>query len=310
MHIKKILILLLSIFIITGCSTYEMKTDEEGNITLSKETLISDIINYPEFKGFGRLLFPDNIDNTYTVSDLIYSLKYHTNYSSDKTLEIINYLKDQVNKGNKVFYNIYTEEEMKNDPSLKNVGLIYFRGNSSKPYTIHMAGGWEYVGSIHDSFPQALELSKLGYNAFALIYRNNPNATNDLKRTIDYINEHKEELGLTNNNYSIWANAQASMYADQVSQTITNKPSALVMQYNNVYTVTGNEVPTYSIVGTADQAISYSNMELRNSGLKAKGIPAEIKMIVGLNHGFGLGIGTPAEGWINDALVFVEANTK
>ena len=33
-------------------------------------------------------------------------------------------------------------------------------------------------------------------------------------------------------------------------------------------------------------------------------------MIVGLNHGFGLGIGTPAEGWINDALVFVEANTK
>ena len=27
------------------------------------------------------------------------------------------------------------------------------------------------MGAMHDSFPHALELSKLGYNAFALIYR-------------------------------------------------------------------------------------------------------------------------------------------
>ena len=32
-------------------------------------------------------------------------------------------------------------------------------------------GGFAYVGALHDSFPQALELSKMGYNASALIYR-------------------------------------------------------------------------------------------------------------------------------------------
>ena len=32
-------------------------------------------------------------------------------------------------------------------------------------------GGFVYVGAMHDSFPAALELTKKGYNAFALIYR-------------------------------------------------------------------------------------------------------------------------------------------
>ena len=34
---------------------------------------------------------------------------------------------------------------------------------------VEAGGGFAYVGAIHDSFPHALALSQMGYNAFALI---------------------------------------------------------------------------------------------------------------------------------------------
>ena len=306
MKIKKLLVILLSVIIITGCSTYELKEDQDGNMVLSKDTLISDVINYKEFNGFGKLLFPSTVDNTYTVGDLSYAMRNHSNYKPDKTLEIINYLKDQVNSGKQVFYGIYNEEEINGNPELKDVGLIYFRGNEKAPFTVCMAGGWDYVGSIHDSFPQALELSKAGYNSFALIYRNDPiKGERDLERAINYIVEHQEELNIDATKYSIWANGQAANMANNISMQMANKPSAIVLGYNNITSVTGNEVPTYSIVGTADPIIDYKQMDNRNTRLKLKNIPAEINMIIGLTHGFGLGTDTPADGWINDALAFV-----
>ena len=34
------------------------------------------------------------------------------------------------------------------------------------------------------------------------------------------------------------------------------------------------------------------------------GIPTRFRLVRGLGHGFGIGIGTPAEGWLDDALKF------
>ena len=52
-----------------------------------------------------------------------------------------------------------------------------------------------YVGAMQDSFPHALELSKKGYNAFALIYRPGAQtACEDLARAIAFLHEHTDEL--------------------------------------------------------------------------------------------------------------------
>ena len=57
------------------------------------------------------------------------------------------------------------------------------------------AGGFAYVGVMHDAFPHALELSKRGHNAFALIYRPGAQtACEDLARAISYIYAHSDEL--------------------------------------------------------------------------------------------------------------------
>lgn len=78
------------------------------------------------------------------------------------------------------------------------------------------------------------------------------------------------------------------------------------MQYTGLSEVTGNEPPTYNCVGTRDGIASYRIMEDRISRIKEQGTDAEIQVFEGLPHGFGLGEGTTAEGWINRAIAFWE----
>ena len=47
-------------------------------------------------------------------------------------------------------------------------------------------------------------------------------------------------------------------------------------------------------------------MEARLNRLNELGIPTEFHHYEGFRHGFGLGTGTVAEGWINDAVNFWE----
>jgi hypothetical protein len=47
-------------------------------------------------------------------------------------------------------------------------------------------------------------------------------------------------------------------------------------------------------------------MEDRINRIKANGTDAEIEVFQGLSHGFGLGEGTVAEGWIDNAIKFWE----
>ena len=84
------------------------------------------------------------------------------------------------------------------------------------------------------------------------------------------------------------------------------RPSTVVMQYTGFSEVTGTEPPTYSVVGTNDSIADYEVMEERTNRIKANGTDVEIEVFDGLPHGFGLGIGTKAEGWINHAIEFWE----
>ena len=51
-------------------------------------------------------------------------------------------------------------------------------------------------------------------------------------------------------------------------------------------------------------------MERRIQAIQANGTDAEIEVFHGLSHGFGLGTGTVAEGWIDRAVEFWERNME
>lgn len=78
------------------------------------------------------------------------------------------------------------------------------------------------------------------------------------------------------------------------------------MQYTGLSEVTGMEPPTYNCVGTNDGIAPYQVMERRIEQIKQNGTDAEIEIFEGLPHGFGLGLGTNAEGWLDSAVKFWE----
>ena len=49
-------------------------------------------------------------------------------------------------------------------------------------------------------------------------------------------------------------------------------------------------------------------MKSRIDNIAAMGVPTEYHSYTGLPHGFGLGIGTIAEGWFDQAVSFWEKN--
>ena len=218
--------------------------------------------------------------------------------------------------GNPVFYDIYTDEEKAAAASKEDTGLFFFRGEPGAKFAVcNAGGGFAYVGAMHDSFPHALELSKKGYNAFALIYRPGAQtACEDLARAVAYIHDHAHELEVGVEGYSLWGGSAGARMAAYLGSYGTAafgereypQPGAVIMQYTGHSEVLGTEPPTYACVGSNDWIASHSTMERRIQRIKQSGTDAEIEVFQGLPHGFGLGAGTVAEGWIDRAVDFWE----
>ena len=217
-------------------------------------------------------------------------------------------------RAKKIFFDIYTADEKLADPRKNDTGLFFFRGRpNAKVAVCNAGGGFFYVGAMHDSFPHALELSKRGYNAFALIYRPDAQlACEDLARTIAFIHTHADELQLDVKNYSLWGGSAGARMAAWLGSFGTERfgekkyprPAAVIMQYTGLAEVYGNEPPTYNCVGTRDSIASWRTMDARIKRIRANGTPAEIEIFDGLSHGFGLGEGTVAHGWLDRAINF------
>ena len=297
----------------------ELNTEETvlSEEAYTVDTEISEVINDPVFGAYGRLIFP--VEDWYYSGDTLGELRltWYNNIDPDKTAEIVNYMRDHTEAGDTIFYDIYTEEEKAQDPAKEDTGLFFFRGNPSGRFAIcNAGGGFAYVGAMQDSFPHALELSKKGYNAFALIYRPGADtACEDLARAISFIFEHAQELQVDTSCYSLWGGSAGGRMAAWLGSygpaafggDDLPQPGAVIMQYTGHSDYTENDPPTFACVGDNDGIANWRTMQRRLETLSALGIPTEYHHYPGLSHGFGLGTGTAAEGWLDEAVDFWEA---
>lgn len=332
---EKTILLLLTLLLMTVlCACAGRRASEESKETNGSETVqeeenagtsgkpytadteIEEVINDPVFGSYGRMIFP--VDKRYYSGDTLgeLSLTWYSHIDQDKTVEITNYMKTQVEAGDTIFYDIYTNEEKEEDPAKEDTGLFFFKGNPGEKFAVcNAGGGFAYVGAMHDSFPHALELSQKGYNAFALIYRPGvQTACEDLARAIRFIFEHAEELEVDTADYSLWGGSAGGRMAAYLGSYGTvafgekafPKPAAVITQYTGHSEYSENDPPTYACVGEDDGIANWRTMERRLEGLGFLGIDTEFHTYPGLGHGFGLGTGTVAEGWIDQAVVFWE----
>lgn len=291
-------------------------TIKSGQNAFTVDTKIMDVITDSVFGDYGRLLFP--ADRGYYSGDTLgrLSLTWYGNIKPKRTVEIANYIKAKAAAGETVFYDIYSVKEKAQNLDKKNTGLFFFRGNKgAKTAIVNAGGGFVFVGAMHDSFPHALELSQKGYNAFALIYR--PGAITgceDLARAIAFLHKNAAKLGIDMKDYSLWGGSAGARLAawlgsngtESFGEDVYPRPAAVVMQYTGLSEVTGKEPPTYACVGTNDGISSFRTMKNRIDRIKENGTDAVIEIFQGLSHGFGLGEGSVAEGWIDRAVDFWE----
>ena len=287
---------------------------------VTASTRVTDVINDPVLGDAARLLFP--AEGWYWSGDTLGSLSYtwYMRLDVHTIVDVVNRLRADAAAGERVFYDIYTEEERRADPAKRDTGLYFFRGDPGAHVAIVSAGGgFAYVGAMQDSFPHCLALSRKGYNAFALVYRPGAQtACEDLARAIAFIYQHEDELGVAMDGYSLWGGSAGARMAAWLGSYGTEafgeraypRPAAVIMQYTGLSEVFGNEPPTYSCVGTRDGIASWRTMDRRIRAIKAQGTDAMIEVFEGLPHGFGLGVGTVAEGWLDNAVTFWERQLK
>lgn len=285
---------------------------------LTKTDPIGELIDHPTFMGFGRLLLPwnDRMDLNMPLARIASLLPYHSHVDVDTVVRALNRMIDAANSGETIFYDFYSEEDKDTDPEKKQTGLFHFRGNAGAPFAvIAPGGGFAYVGSVHEGFPYAMRIADHGYHAFVLRYRlGNRKATEDMAAAIDFIEAHAEELSVRRQGYSLWGSSAGARVVANISANGLNsyggksdiRPRAVIMAYTGHAGYSENDAPTFSIVGEQDYIAAPDIVRRRSEKMSGLGIPVGFKVIPGLGHGFGLGTGTKAEGWIDEAVRFWE----
>jgi acetyl esterase/lipase len=296
-------------------------TAESKSLTahLGLDDSVGDILQHPAFAGFGRFLLPWD-DRRYEHALLLRNigslLPYHTHVNPVAAISALNRMIDDASVGRTIFYDVYTNAQREAEPSRKDTGLFFFRGKPGAPFAIIApGGGFQYVASLHEGFPYALEISNRGYNAFVLKYRVGQGgavATADLAAALSYVFRNAGALGVATAGYSLWgSSAGARMVASIGSHGAGRfggsdlpRPSALVTLYTGHSDLASTEPPTFVAVGDADGIAPPPIMERRVEGLRRAGTRVEYHKYRGVGHGFGPGVGTSAEGWIADAIRF------
>ena len=100
----------------TGKTEQENVPENDTNInkkeSFNAESNINDVIHDSAFDDYGRLIFPVDmeIEDNLKLKDVSSILPWYSEVNTDKTVEIVNYMKNQAMNGEQIFYPIYSEE--------------------------------------------------------------------------------------------------------------------------------------------------------------------------------------------------------
>jgi acetyl esterase/lipase len=160
-----------------------------------------------------------------------------------------------------------------------------------------------------------------GLNAFVLRYRAGQGgtvATQDLAAALSFIFRSAKRLGVGTEGYSLWGSSAGARMAAAIGShgaaryggDALRKPAAVVMAYTAHQDHSSDEPPTFVVVGDQDGIAPPATMLRRVEALRRSGTPVEYHEYAGVGHGFGLGAGTRAEGWVFEAVRFWEQSVS
>lgn len=286
---------------------------------LTTNDYVRDIVTHPAFQHFGELLLPWDDNTRYydkRLRDVGSLMPYHSHVNPDVVVEALNRMIDDVDSGKRVFNDFYTDQQKQSDQAKNKTGLFFYRGKPGAPFAIVCpGGGFSYVGSLHEGFPLAWEISKKGLNAFVIRYRVGEQvATEDLAAAIGYIFRNAQTLGVSTTGYSLWGGSAGARMVGNIALngvaayggSNLPQPATAVIAYTGQSSYSPHFPPTFITVSANDGIANVSTVDRRVQNLKNAGVDVDYRRYNQAGHGFGLGIGTDAAGWLQHAIQFWE----
>ena len=247
----------------------------------------------------------------------------------------------------KVFHDIYTQDEIAQDPTRKETGLAVFPVPGKKPCVLICPGGGYYsVCALPEGYAIAKAVNELGYNACVLVYRvgaaaRYPHPMEDLVKAVDFLTLHSAETGIDFDEYTLMGfSAGGHLAASFGTQSLgyakykVKRPGSLVLAYPVITMgqyahagsrehllgkdrhelaqwqmacsvekqITPEYPPTYIWQCEEDPSVPIQNSRMLAEQLQKHSVPYVYQTWPGAAHGWGLGTGTAAEGWLKTAL--------
>ena len=152
----------------TGKTEQESVTEKDINMnekeSFNAESNINDVIHDSALDDYGRLIFPVDmeIEDNLKLKDVSSILPWYSEVNTDKTVEIVNYMKNQAMNGEQIFYPIYSEEEMQADAETENTE-VNKSGDELENVT---PGSEEYRGFLLDNVLHSPNEGDIHYNVY------------------------------------------------------------------------------------------------------------------------------------------------
>lgn len=334
-----ILPLLIAVAVIYRILTGDGKDyyDKSGKyLPISKNNTFGYIEKHPAFKEFSKFIQPwKDTKNRIVTPYLPLSVVCAANHvDADSITEGFNFIIQQ-SREQDIFFDIYTAEEKKEDPSKENTGLYFIPGDPDKPFVLLVSGGaFQSVCNFLEAFPVSQLMHEAGCNVFILQYRVDPEksmvldeveprqkaANSDFGKAMKYIFEHADEFGVTTDNYAVCGFSAGGRLCHMwgldneygYEHYGIPKPAVSMLIYSGwddpVFEgCYETQPPTYFAHVENDTTIGADlseKIEVYADRLRTLHIPVEEHIYTAAVHGFGAGTGTDAEDWVEDAIAF------
>ena len=295
---------------------------------LTPTSTFGEIAAHPAFAGFGPYMdlqeAGEGVEPTRQLSVEVLT-QVREEWDQDTILGGLNFMIDQVSAGATIWYPLYTDEEIAEDPTKASAGMFFVAGDPGRPLAlVAPGGGLAAVVSIQEGFPHAVALHERGFNVAILKYRIEPDgprdidlalerAVEDQARALALVEQNADVWGVDLDGYSLWGSSAGGAV---VSAWGTDgplgaeahgfePPAAIIGAYPAPWFEPASSFPPYFVIMAADDtAIPVAQIDALVDDLEAEGVEVEYQRLESGGHGFGTGVGTPAEGWLDDAVAF------
>lgn len=286
------------------------------------------IINHPGLAGIGEEVLPlgnpllRTVCGPWKLKIMIPFLGRH----EETVVNGLNYAIDAAEAGMSEFISYYDAAAKAADPAKEDTGLLYYRTAENAPFAlVAPGGGFTMLGVASSAYPYAKPLQEAGYNVFVLEYRvglydgeensipASDRAAEDICAAIEYIVQNANALGVSAEKYIVVGSSAGGQVTARYCAEFAGRntsvpaPAACIMLYPancQRYDYTNCTVPMYITVCEDDPKIDVAGLDSAVSAMEVAGMTVSYNKFETGGHSFGIGIGTPAEGWMERSLAF------